>query len=184
MVVKDRYENKVKKDLQESFSISNTFAVPKITKVVLNTGFGKLAADEKAREQVMANLNRISGQKPAIRAARKAIASFKIRAGQPIGAQVTLRGKKMYDFLDKFTSIVLPRVRDFRGVSEAAFDGRGNYTLGFRELNVFPEIEYTKGDQQSGVEITLVTTSENDKQAKALLEGVGIPFRKNAERNN
>jgi large subunit ribosomal protein L5 len=178
MKVRETYDQVVKESLQKSFSISNTLAVPKITKVVVNTGFGKTATDEKSREHVLASLNRITGQKPSLRAAKKAIASFKIRAGQPIGAQVTLRGRKMYDFLDKLVAVVLPRVRDFRGVSESAFDGRGNYTLGFRELSVFPEIEYTKGDGQVGVEITLVTTAKNNEMAKALLEGVGIPFRK------
>ncbi len=183
MVTKEKYETKVKNELQKNFSISNTMAVPKITKIVLNTGFGKLGTDEATREKVMGNLNKISGQKPSIRAAKKAIATFKIRAGQPIGAQVTLRGKKMYDFLDKLVTIVLPRVRDFRGVSDTSFDGRGNYTLGFRELNVFPEIEFTKGDLANGVEVTLVTTAKNNEIAKSLLEGVGIPFRKLAERN-
>ncbi len=184
MLIKERYTNEVKENLAKSFSIANTMAVPKITKVVLNTGFGKLGSDEATRERVLANLNRISGQKPSIRAAKKAIATFKIRAGQPIGAQVTLRGKKMYDFLDKLVSVVLPRVRDFRGVSDTSFDGRGNYTLGFRELNVFPEIEYSKGELQSGVEVTVVTTAKTDELAKALLEGIGIPFRKLVERIN
>lgn len=178
MNVKEKYEKEVIPNLTKDFSIANRLAVPKINKVVLNVGFGKLAADENAREAVLNNLILISGQKPAIRKAKKAIAAFKTRAGQPIGAQVTLRGKKMYSFLDKLTSIVLPRVRDFRGVSEKSFDGRGNYSIGFRELNVFHEIEYTKNLNQSGVEVTITTSAQNDKLGKVLLEGIGIPFRK------
>lgn len=178
MKVKETYENKVKEDLSKTYSIGNSLAVPKIEKVVLNVGYGKTSGDEKLKEQIFHNLNAISGQKPAVRTAKKAIASFKVRQGQPIAAQVTLRGKKMYDFLDKLVSIVLPRVRDFRGVSEKSFDGRGNYTLGFRELNVFPEVEYTKADKQSGIEVTIVTTAKDNKLSKSLLEGIGIPFRK------
>lgn len=178
MKVLEKYENKVKEDLGKNFSISNIFALPRIDKIVLNVGFGKSSSDDKAIEQIASDLNKITGQKPSVRKARKAIAAFKLRAGQPIGAQVTLRKKKMYDFLDKLTAIVLPRVRDFRGVSEKSFDGRGNYTLGFREINVFPEIEYTKNDKQNGVEITIVTSAKNDEIAKELLEGIGIPFRK------
>ncbi len=181
MKVLEKYESKVKENLSKNFSISNIFALPKIDKVVLNVGFGKSSSDDKAIEQIASDLNKITGQKPSVRKARKAIAAFKLRAGQPIGAQVTLRKKKMYDFLDKLTAIVLPRVRDFRGVSEKSFDGRGNYTLGFREINVFPEIEYTKNDKQNGVEITIVTSAKNDEIAKALLEGIGIPFRKAQE---
>lgn len=178
MKVLEKYNTAVKEKLSKDFSISNNLAVPKIDKVVLNIGFGKIGTDEKTRAEIMTKLNLISGQKPAVRAAKKAIASFKLRAGQPIGALVTLRKRKMYDFLDKLTTIVLPRVRDFRGVSESSFDGRGNYTLGFREINVFPEIEYTKSDKNNGVEITIVTTAKNDDIAKELLEGIGIPFRK------
>lgn len=137
MKVIEKYEQKVKDNLQKEFNIKNSMAVPKLEKVVLNVGFGKIATDEKSREPILHSLNLISGQKPSVRKARKAIASFKIRQGQPIGAQVTLRGKKMLAFLDKLTSVVLPRVRDFRGVSETSFDGRGNYTLGFREVNAF-----------------------------------------------
>lgn len=178
MKVLEKYNSQVKEKIAKDFSISNVFALPKVEKVVLNVGFGKLLTDEKAREQITADLNRITGQKPTIRKAKRAIAAFKLRAGQPIGASVTLRKKKMYDFLDKLTAIVLPRVRDFRGVTEKAFDGRGNYTIGFREINVFPEIEYTKGEKQNGVEITIVTSAKNDEIAKELLEGIGIPFRK------
>jgi len=178
MQVKEKYEKEVIKNLTESFSIKNRFAVPKVSKVVLNVGYGKVATDEKSREQIFGNLAKITGQKPAVRSAKKAIASFKIRQGQPIGAQVTLRGKKMFDFLDKLTAIVLPRVRDFRGVSETSFDKGGNYTLGFREINVFPEIDYTKADKQTGLEITIVTTAKDPETGKVLLEGIGIPFRK------
>lgn len=178
MKVKEKYEKEVIKNLSENFSIKNKFAVPKVDKVVLNIGFGKIASDEKSREVIFNNLTKITGQRPATRAAKKAIASFKIRKGDPIGAQVTLRGKRMFDFLDKLTGIVLPRVRDFRGVSETSFDQGGNYTLGFREINVFPEIDYTKSDKQTGLEITIVTTAKNPEHGKVLLEGIGIPFRK------
>ncbi len=178
MLVKEKYDKQVKNDLKKDFSLKNDLAIPKVEKVVLNVGFGAVATDEKAREQIMTNLNKISGQKPAVRKAKKAIASFKIREGQPIGAQVTLRGKKMYYFLDKLSAIVLPRVRDFRGVAETSFDGRGNYSLGFREINVFPEIDYTKGEKAFGVEVTVTTTAKDDEQGKALLSGIGIPFRK------
>lgn len=178
MLVKQKFEEKVKENLKKEFNIKNSLAIPKLEKVVLNVGFGKIATDDKSRDFVLHNLNLISGQKPAIRKAKKAIASFKIRQGQPVGAQVTLRGNKMYAFLDKFTGIVLPRVRDFRGVSESSFDGRGNYSLGFREINVFPEIEYTKGEKSFGVEVTIATTAKNNDESKMLLEGIGIPFRK------
>jgi large subunit ribosomal protein L5 len=178
MKVKEKYEKDVIKNLSEKFSIENKLAVPKLTKVVLNVGFGKTSTDEKSRDIVFDNLKKITGQKPAVRAAKKAIASFKIRKGQPIGAQVTLRGRKMFDFLDKLTAIVLPRVRDFRGVSETSFDHAGNYTLGFREVNVFPEIDYSKSDKQTGLEITIVTTAKDPEEGKVLLEGIGIPFRK------
>lgn len=178
MKILEKYNNEVKEKLSKNFSISNALALPKIEKVVLNVGFGKTGTDDKIREQILVNLNLISGQKPAVRNAKKAIAAFKVRAGQPVGAQVTLRKQKMYDFLDKFVSVVLPRVRDFRGVSEKSFDGRGNYSIGFREINVFPEIEYSKNDKQSGVEITITTTAKTNEMAKELLEGIGIPFRK------
>lgn len=178
MKVREKYDQKVKTILQKEFSIKNSMAVPKIEKVVLNIGFGKFATDEKSREYVLHHLNLISGQKPAVRKARKAIAAFKIREGQPVGAQVTLRGKKMFAFLDKLTGVVLPRLRDFRGVSEKSLDGRGNYSLGFREINDFPEIEYTKGDKSFGLEVTITTTAQDNSSGKVLLEGIGIPFRK------
>jgi len=178
MKVKEKYEKEVVNKFIEEFSIKNRLAVPKLEKVVVNVGYGKVAVDEKTRESILNNLTKITGQKPVIRAAKKAIASFKIRKGQPIGAQVTLRGKRMFDFLDKLTAIVLPRVRDFRGVSETSFDKDGNYTLGFQEINVFPEVDYSKTDKQFGLEITIVTTAKNEKEGKVLLEGIGIPFRK------
>ncbi len=178
MKVKEKYEKEVIKNLSENFSIKNKLAVPKIDKVVLNVGFGKTGSDEKSRETIFSSLTKITGQKPATRSAKKAIAAFKIRKGDPIGAQVTLRGKRMFDFLDKLTGIVLPRVRDFRGVSETSFDQGGNYSLGFREINVFPEIDYTKSDKQNGLEITIVTTAKDSVHGKVLLEGIGIPFRK------
>ncbi len=167
-----------KEQLAKKLGLINVMTVPKIEKVVINVGFGDIAGDQKALSAVLENLKKITGQAPVATKARKAIASFKIQKGQVIGAKVTLRGKKMDDFFKKLVTIVLPRVRDFRGVSEESFDGRGNYTLGFREMNVFPEIEYIKGEKQIGLEITLQTSAKKDAEAKKLLELMGMPFKK------
>lgn len=177
-MLKEVYETEVTKKMISSFGYKNKMSVPKLEKVTINVGFGKVAADQKSVEAITSDLFKITGQKPSLRQARAAIASFKIRKGQIIGAKVTLRSKKMWDFVEKLTKIVLPRVRDFRGISEASFDEGGNYTLGFREKTVFPEIEYTKGDNQSGLEVTLTTTAKTKEEAKALLENLGFPFRK------
>lgn len=167
-------QEKLKKEL----GIKNIMQVPKIEKIVVNVGFGNVAGDKKMEESIFENLRKITGQQPTARKARKAIASFKIREGQVIGAKVTLRGRKMAAFYRKLVDIVFPRVRDFRGVSEQAFDGEGNYTLGFREMNVFPEIEYKKGEKQFGLEITIVTSTTKNKEAKKLFETTGMPFKK------
>ena len=167
-----------KEKLTKELDLTNIMAVPKIEKIVVNVSFGSASPDQKAQEVILGNLKKITGQKPAPTAARKAIASFKIRKDQVIGAKVTLRGKKMYDFFKKLVSIVLPRVRDFRGVSSSSLDGKGNYTLGFREINVFPEIEYTKGERQIGLEVTIQTTARTDSDARKLLELLGMPFKK------
>ncbi len=163
--------------LVKELNLKNVMSVPKIEKIVVNVGFGNLSADQKAQEPIMENLKKITGQRPASTIAKKAISSFKIREGQVIGAKVTLRGKKMYDFYKKLVSIVLPRVRDFRGMPDKSFDGRGNYTLGFSEINVFPEIEYKKGEKQFGLEIIIKTSAEKDEDAKRLLEAMGMPFK-------
>ncbi|MDP2671821.1 MAG: 50S ribosomal protein L5 [bacterium] len=177
-MLKEIYEKEIKEKLTKQFDYKNPMSVPKLSKVTINVGFGKVAADQKAVEAIQTDLVKITGQKPSLRAARAAIASFKIRKGQLIGAKVTLRGKRMWDFVEKMTRIVLPRVRDFRGIAASSFDENGNYTLGFKEKTVFPEIEYTKGDSQSGMEITLTTTTKNKEEAMSLLENLGFPFRK------
>lgn len=166
------------KKLRKELNIDNIMRSPKIEKIVVNVGFGKELNDKKSVETIFKNLGKITGQKPAPRKAKKAIASFKIREDQIIGAKVTLRGKKMIAFYQKLVNIVLPRVRDFRGMPNRAFDGNGNYTLGFEEMNVFPEIEYRKGEKQFGFEITIKTSTKSDKEAKKLLETMGLPFKK------
>ena len=168
----------IKEKLKNGLNIKNIMRVPKIEKIVINVGFGKISGDKKSEELIFDNLQRITGQKAAVTKAKKAIASFKIRQGQVVGAKITIRGKRMIDFYRKLVSIVLPRVRDFRGVTNDSFDKEGNYTLGFSEMNVFPEIEYKKGDKQFGFEITIKTTAKNDTEAKKLLEVMGMPFKK------
>ena len=178
----DNIALQTKYKLNKELDIKNIMQVPKIEKIVVNVGFGNVSGDKKMEELIFENLRKITGQKPTARKARKAIASFKIREGQIIGAKVTLRGRKMADFYRKLVDIVFPRVRDFRGVSEQAFDGEGNYTLGFREINVFPEIEYKKGEKQFGLEVTIKTSTKKDKEAKKLLETMGLPFKKETPR--
>jgi large subunit ribosomal protein L5 len=178
VMLKETYEKEVIKKLKDEFGYKNTLSVPKLEKVTLNVGFGRLSGDQKTIEAVKIDLAKLTGQKPSLRQAKKAIASFKIRQGQVIGAKVTLRGKKMWDFVEKLTRIVLPRVRDFRGIKETGFDGRGGYTLGFREKSVFPEIDYTKADSQLGLEVSFSTNAKNQKETRSLLENLGFPFRK------
>lgn len=177
-VLKERYQNEVVPALMKELEYGNVMQVPRIQKVVVNIGLGEALDNPKALEAASEDLMKITGQKPVITKARRSIAAFKLREGRAIGAMVTLRGERMWAFLDRLMNIVLPRVRDFRGVSAEAFDGRGNYTLGLREQIIFPEIEYDKVDKVRGMEITIVTTARTDDQAAALLQLLGMPFRK------
>ena len=176
--LKEKYLNEVKPALFEEFKYSSVMQVPALAKVVINIGVGDALQDGKRLEAAVNELTLISGQKPVITKAKKSIAAFKLREGQEIGCKVTLRGIRMYEFLDKLLSISLPRVRDFRGVSRNAFDGRGNYTLGIKEQLIFPEIEYDKVVKVRGMDIVIVTTANTDKEAFALLEKLGMPFQK------
>lgn len=174
----ERYRNQVVPALQKAFNYKNVMQVPRIEKVVVNIGVGEALDNPKALEYAVADLAAVTGQKPIQTKARKSIANFKLREGRIIGAKVTLRGARMWAFLDRLLNVVLPRVRDFRGVSPNAFDGRGNYTLGLKDQLVFPEIEYDKIDKLRGMEVTIVTTAQNDDQARALLQLLGMPFSK------
>ena len=176
--LKAKYLNEVKPALFEEFKYSTVMQVPALAKVVINIGVGDALQDGKRLEAAVSELTLISGQKPVITKAKKSIAAFKLREGQEIGCKVTLRGQRMYEFLDKLLSISLPRVRDFRGVSRNAFDGRGNYTLGIKEQLIFPEIEYDKVVKVRGMDIVIVTTANTDKEAFSLLEKLGMPFQK------
>jgi large subunit ribosomal protein L5 len=176
--LKEHYQNEVRKKLQDEFQITNPMAVPKIEKVVLNMGMGEAIANAKILDTAVEELTTITGQKPVVTKAKKSIASFKLREGQSIGTMVTLRGEKMYEFLDRLINIALPRVRDFRGVPTRSFDGRGNYTLGVRDHLIFPEIDAGKVDKSKGMNITIVTTAKNDEQARSLLRELGLPFAK------
>lgn len=177
--LKEKYMREVRPNLKEVLTLKNILSAPRIEKIVVNTGFGKASPDQKGIEHIASELEKITGQKVIFTKARKAIASFKTRKGQVIGAKVTLRGEKMYHFLEKLISIVLPRIRDFKGVSIRSFDKQGNYTLGFREINVFPEVEYTaRAEKQLGLEIVICTTAKKDDEAKALLSEFGMPFKK------
>ena len=176
--LKEHYSNEVKKKLQDEFKIKSPMAVPKIEKVVLNMGMGEAISNAKILDTAVEELSTITGQKPVVTKAKKSIASFKLREGQSIGAMVTLRGEKMYEFLDRLISTALPRVRDFRGVPSKSFDGRGNYTLGIRDHLIFPEIDITKVDKSKGMNITIVTNAKDDDQARFLLRELGLPFTK------
>lgn len=175
--LKDRYQKEVAPAIAKEFGIDNPMAIPRVQKVVLNMGMGEAIANAKILDTAADELRAITGQKPVITKAKKSIASFKLRQGMPIGVMVTLRGDRMYEFLDRLVSIALPRVRDFRGVSPKAFDGRGNYTIGVREQLIFPEIDFNKVDKLRGMNISIITTARNDEQARALLKGLGMPFR-------
>lgn len=175
--LKEQYYATVRDELQKQFNYKNVMMIPKIEKIVVNMGVGEAATDSKAIDGAVADLRAITGQQPLITKARKSIATFKLRAGMPIGAKVTLRGDRMWEFLDRLLSTALPRVRDFRGISRTSFDGRGNYTLGITEQLIFPEIEYDKVDRTRGMDITFVTTAENNENALALLEALGFPFK-------
>lgn len=171
------YREKVVADLTKRFGYKSVMEVPRITKITLNMGVGEAVADKKVMDSAVADLTKIAGQKPVVTKARKAIAGFKIREGQPIGCMVTLRGVRMYEFLDRFVTIALPRVRDFRGISGKSFDGRGNYNVGVKEQIIFPEIEYDKVDALRGLNISITTTAKTDEEAKALLAAFRFPFK-------
>ncbi len=177
-VLKEKYKNEVVPALMKEFSLSNIMQVPKIEKIVLNIGLGEALDNPKALDAAVADIMAITGQKPVVIKAKKSIANFKLREGRLIGAKVTLRGEKMWAFIDRLINIALPRLRDFRGVNRNSFDGRGNYTLGIQEQLIFPEIEYDKIDKVRGMEITIVTTAPNDEQSLAMLSMLGMPFRK------
>src|ERR1044071_3479081 len=174
--MQEKYNNEIVPALRKAFDLTNIMQVPRITKVVVNIGMGEAMDNPKSMEAAVSDLTIITGQKPVMSKARKSIANFKLREGRLIGTKVTLRGDRMWAFLDRLLNIALPRVRDFRGVSANAFDGRGNYTLGLKDQLVFPEIDYDKIDKLRGMEITIVTTARTDEQARALLQMLGMPF--------
>ncbi|HEX8255572.1 MAG TPA: 50S ribosomal protein L5 [Thermoanaerobaculia bacterium] len=176
--LKELYQSEVRRKLQDEFQIKNPMAVPKIEKVVLNMGMGEAVSNAKILDSAVEDLTTITGQKPVVTRAKKSIAAFKLREGVPIGTMVTLRGDKMYEFLDRLINVALPRVRDFRGVPTKSFDGRGNYTLGIRDHVIFPEIDAGKVDKSKGMNITIVTTAKSDEQARTLLRELGMPFGK------
>ena len=173
----DHYKDKVVPNLVEKFGYKSIMEVPRITKITLNMGVGEAVADKKVMDNAVADLTKIAGQKPVVTKARKAIAGFKIREGQPIGCMVTLRGERMFEFLDRFVTVALPRVRDFRGISGRSFDGRGNYNVGVKEQIIFPEIEYDKVDALRGLNVSITTTAKTDEEAKALLSEFRFPFK-------
>ena len=174
--LQDKYRSEVVPALKQKFGYTNPMEIPKLEKIVINMGLGDSKDNSKSLELAVSELSTIAGQKPLVTKAKKSIANFKVRAGQNVGAKVTLRGQRMYEFADKLVSIVLPRVRDFRGVSPKAFDGRGNYALGVREQLIFPEIEYDKVEKIRGMEMIFVTTAKTDEEAKELLSQLGMPF--------
>jgi large subunit ribosomal protein L5 len=178
--MQERYQKDVAPILYKSFDFTNVMQIPRIEKVVINIGLGEAMDDPKALEAAVSDLTQIAGQKPVMTKSRKSIAAFKLREGRIIGTKVTLRGERMWAFLDRLMNIALPRVRDFRGVSADAFDGRGNYTLGLRDQLIFPEIDYDKIDKLRGMEVTIVTTAKTDDHARALLQLLGMPFKKEA----
>ena len=174
--LQEKYLSEAVKGLMDKFKYKNVMEIPKVEKIIINMGVGEAVTNSKAMESAVADLTTISGQKPIVTKAKKSIAAFKLRAGMPIGAKVTLRGDRMYFFLDKLMNLALPRVRDFRGVSNASFDGRGNYALGLKEQLIFPEIEYDKVDKARGMDIIIVTTAKTDEEARELLRLLGMPF--------
>ena len=180
--LRDRFESELRARLKDELGLANVMQVPRPEKVVVNMGVGDAAKDAKLMDGAVKDLTSITGQKPAIRRARKSIATFKIREGMPVGASVTIRGDRMWDFIDRLTSIVLPRIRDFRGLNPRSFDGRGNYNFGLTEQLVFPEIDYDDIDQTRGMDITIVTTAKNDEEGRALLTALGFPFRQQGDR--
>ncbi len=175
--LKDRYVNEVVKKLKDKFGYQNVMQVPKLEKIIINMGLGEAIQNAKAIDAAVNDLSIITGQRPVVTRAKKSIAGFKLRAGMPIGCKVTLRGERMCEFADKLFNVALPRVRDFRGVSDKSFDGRGNFTLGVREQLIFPEMEYDKIDRVRGMDITFVTSAKTDEEAKELLAQLGMPFK-------
>ena len=173
-----KYNDEVRAKLIEQFGSTNPMCVPKIEKIVVNMGVGEAATDSKAIDGAISDLRAITGQQPSIRRARKSIATFHLREGQPIGAKVTLRGDRMWDFLDRLICVAIPRIRDFRGISAKSFDGRGNFSMGVTEQLIFPEIDFDKIDRTRGMDITIVTTANTNEEGKALLDGFGFPFAK------
>jgi len=176
--LKKKYEKTVKKALKEKFGYTNDHKVPKLHKIVLNMGVGEASHNSKIAESIEAQLTKLAGQKCVVTKAKKSIATYKIREGMPVGCMVTLRGERMYDFLQKLIGVVLPRIRDFRGISAKSFDGRGNYSLGVKEQGLFPEISYDDIDTVKGMDISIVTTAETDEEARELLAALGMPFKK------
>jgi large subunit ribosomal protein L5 len=175
--LRTRFDKEVAPALLKELELQNTMAVPRLNKIVVNMGMGEATQNSKVLDPAVNELGQITGQKPIVTKAKKSIAAFKVREGQAIGAMVTLRGDRMYEFFDRLVNIVLPRVRDFRGVSTKSFDGRGNFTLGLHDQLIFPEISYEKVDKQKGMNVTIVTTAANDNQARTLLKHLGMPFR-------
>lgn len=175
--LQDLYRDEIAKKLQEQFGYKNVMEVPRITKVTINMGVGEAVGDKKIMDNAMGDMQKIAGQKPIVRKARKSVASFKIRDGWPVGCKVTLRRERMYEFLDRLINVAIPRIRDFRGLSARSFDGRGNYSLGVKEQIIFPEIDYDKIDALRGLDITLTTTARTDDEGRALLRAFKFPFR-------
>jgi len=174
--LKERYEQELRPELKDALGLKSIMEVPRITKITLNMGVGEAKTDAKQLDSAIEELTTIAGQRAQVRKARKSIASFKLREGMPVGARVTLRGARMWEFLDRLITIALPRIRDFRGLSESSFDGRGNYSLGVREQLIFPEINYDDIQQVRGLDVTITTSAETDEQARALLQALGLPF--------
>jgi large subunit ribosomal protein L5 len=177
--LREKYLKEVVPALKKEFGYTNVMAIPRLRKVVINMGLGEATANAKVVEVGVDELGRITGQKAVVRRAKKSIAQFKVREGMPVGAMVTLRGERMYEFLDRLVSVALPRVRDFKGISPRGFDGRGNYTLGLRDQLLFPEIDYMKVDKARGMNVSVVTTAKSDEEARKLLQLIGLPFRSN-----
>jgi len=175
--LKERYQQSVRDELRKQFNYKNVMQIPRVEKIVLNIGMGESIGNSKAMDAAASDLATITGQKPIVTKSKHAISNFRLRVGMPIGLKVTLRGPKMWHFLEKLVTVALPRIRDFQGIPERSFDGRGNYSLGLKEQLVFPEIDYDKIDRLRGLEITIVTTAKTDEEGRALLRGLGMPFR-------
>ncbi len=176
--LQEKYQNSVRAELQKQFNYASSMEIPKIEKIVLNMGVGDATSNSKVLDDAVAEMTKIAGQKPVVTKAKKSIATFKLREGMPIGCKATLRGERMYEFLDKLISIALPRVRDFRGISADAFDGRGNYTLGVKEQLIFPEINFEEVKKIRGLDVVIVTTAKTDEEGRALLKLMGMPYKK------